>query len=119
VTAPHGERDFLLELDWAFIPQRRVFSEAVIEHFDVFEGIASGLFFIEEDLVANCCALVSPVEGLHRGIVVTVSFGAHALPDAKGLEHRFVSVAGIGATSITVVDEAFRQLATSGEHGTL
>lgn len=82
--APHGGRDFFFELDGAFVAQRRMFSEAIVEDFDILEGIAAGSSFIEEDLIADRGCFVSAVEGFLRGVVVAVTFGAHALRDAEG-----------------------------------
>lgn len=42
-----------LELNWAFVTQRGVFSESVLEDFDVFEGIAASMDFVGEDDVPD------------------------------------------------------------------
>ena len=54
-----------LELNWAFVTQRGVFSESVVEDFDVFEGIAASMDFAGEDDVPGVsgflCKLFSDV----------------------------------------------------------
>jgi len=64
-----------------------VFSEAVVEDFYIFEGIASGGGFIEEDLIADVRSLVSAVEGFLSGIFVAVTFGVYASLDAQALRY--------------------------------
>ena len=74
-----------------------MFSKTVIEDFDIAEGITSGCGFIDKDRIADSGGLVSAVEGLLSGIVVAVTFGAHALDDTKGFEHLPIVVTGIGS----------------------
>lgn len=81
-----------------------MFSEAVIKHFYVFKGVAAGSIFVEKDIVTDCRCLVSAIEGFLSGVVIAVTFSAHALLNAEGLQHRFVIIAGILASTVTVMD---------------
>ncbi|MCA9031172.1 MAG: hypothetical protein KDA66_10210, partial [Planctomycetaceae bacterium] len=67
----------LLKLGWAFVTQVRVFTDGVVERFDVFEqaqaDLRLGLILVVDQLY-----LQSAQERLHRGVIPAVPFATHA-----------------------------------------
>jgi hypothetical protein len=118
VACPPGGQIFRLGLQGAEVAQGGVFSEAVVEDFDVVEDIGPQLGLIGEDMVAHGGGFVATVKRLHGRVVVAVALAAHARVHSEPGEQSLVAITGVGAAAVTVMHDALADFAT-GQGGIL
>ena len=67
-----------------------MFSEAVVEHFNIFKHVSAKFALVGKDMTTDGAALVPTIEGLHRRIIVAVALGAHTRLHAKRSQQALV-----------------------------
>ena len=80
-----------------------MFSEAIIEEFYVLEYITADIFYAAKNMVLYRTTFVSAIEGFLSGIIITISLRAHTLNDSKAAEQFRISVTGICATTVAMM----------------
>jgi hypothetical protein len=90
--------------------------DSVVASFDGLKDGLASLFFILEVAVEEQFVFESAPERFHGGVIVAIAFAAHAGLKAGLAELSAVSGAGVLATAIRVMEEAWRRLTMREGH---
>ena len=75
----------------------------IVEGFNVLEHAQSNVLQSGVFLVIRPFMLERPEESLHDGVIIAAARAAHRAFDSKKLELRLISIAGVLATTVAVM----------------
>ena len=98
------------------VPETGVQTLAIIVYFYVFENLILRLLACREAFFVDGLDLQAVVPALHGGVVVTVTFFAHAGDEAMGLQETAVVMRTVLGTAVGMDYDALGPLAPPQRH---